>query len=90
MRSAHRGRSLTVGIPEVSIGIPLTWAGVPRLAREIGLPLTCDLVMTGRTMDAAEARASGFVQRLVADGELATATDDLVAELRPNRRRPWP
>jgi enoyl-CoA hydratase/carnithine racemase len=73
--------SLSVRIPEVNIGIPLTWAGLPRLAREIGLPLTRDLVMTGRSMDAAEAHASGFAQRLVADDDLAAATDQLVADL---------
>ena len=73
--------SLSVRIPEVNIGLPLTWAGLPRLAREIGLPLTRDLVMTGRVMDAAEAHASGFAQRLVADDGLAAATDQLVDDL---------
>jgi enoyl-CoA hydratase/carnithine racemase len=31
-----------VRIPELAIGIPLTWAGIPLLVREIGLPLTRD------------------------------------------------
>ena len=35
-------------IPELAIGIPLTWAGIPLLVREIGLPLTRDWVMTCR------------------------------------------
>ncbi len=26
-------------IPEVDLGIPLTWGGAPRLAREVGIPL---------------------------------------------------
>lgn len=73
--------SLQVRIPELAIGIPLTWGGVPRLAREVGLPLARDLVMTGRLMAADEARSSGFVQRLAADGELASAVDGVVAEL---------
>ena len=73
--------SLSVRIPELAIGIPLTWDGVPRLAREIGLPMARDLVMTGRRLDAAEALACGFVQRVVGTGELAHATDGLIGEL---------
>jgi enoyl-CoA hydratase/carnithine racemase len=73
--------TLQVRIPELAIGIPLTWGGVPRLAREIGLPLTRDLVMTGRTLDADAALACGFVQRLALAGELVTALDGVVGEL---------
>jgi enoyl-CoA hydratase/carnithine racemase len=70
--------TLQVRIPELAIGIPLTWAGVPRLAREIGLPLTRDLVLTGRVMAADEALRCGFVQRL---GELGSSTQECVDEL---------
>jgi enoyl-CoA hydratase/carnithine racemase len=73
--------TLRLKIPELAIGIPLTWGGVPRLAREIGLPLTRDLVMTGRTMNADEAQRCGFVQRLVGDGALDEGVDTCVAEL---------
>jgi enoyl-CoA hydratase/carnithine racemase len=73
--------SVQMRIPELAIGIPLTWGGVPRLAREIGLPLTRDLVMTGRVMGAEEALRSGFVQRLAAEGELEKTVDGVVAEL---------
>ena len=73
--------SLHVSIPELAIGIPLTWAGVPRLAREIGLPLARDLVMTGRQIDGAEAQRCGFVQRLAAAGQLDAAVRQLVQEL---------
>lgn len=70
-----------IRIPELAIGVPLTWGGVPRLAREIGHPLARDLVYTGRTMNAAEAKQCGFVQRLVPRSELDSATDQLIAEL---------
>jgi enoyl-CoA hydratase/carnithine racemase len=71
--------TLRVRIPELAIGIPLTWGGNPRLVREIGLPLTRDLVMTGREMGADEALRSGFVQRLADD--LDAGVDEAVAEL---------
>lgn len=73
---------LQVRIPELAIGIPLTWGGIPRLAREIGLPLARDLVMTGRVLDAPAALRAGFVQRVVATAELDQATRALVEELR--------
>ncbi len=68
-------------IPELAIGIPLTWSGNPRLAREIGLPLARDLVLTGRTMAAEEAKACGLVQRLVGRDELDERHADLLEEL---------
>lgn len=70
-----------VSIPELAIGIPLTWAGIPRLVREIGLPMARDLVMTGRVMDAATAHMCGFAQRVVPAAELDAATGELVGEL---------
>ncbi|MEX0874866.1 MAG: enoyl-CoA hydratase/isomerase family protein [Actinomycetota bacterium] len=72
---------VAVRIPELAIGIPLTWSGVPRLVREVGLPVARDLVMTGRTLDAREALHCGFVQRVCRPDELEKATDGLVQEL---------
>ena len=53
-------------IPEVELGIPLAWAGIPRLVREIGPALTKELVLTCRPFSPAEAAAFGFVNRVVA------------------------
>ena len=72
---------VSLSIPELAIGIPLTWAGLPRLAREIGLPRTRELVMTGRRIGGAEAERWGLVHRLVAVAELDAAVDALVGEL---------
>jgi enoyl-CoA hydratase/carnithine racemase len=73
-------KSLRIRIPEVAMGIPLTWAGIPRLVREIGLPATRDLVMTARVISAREAHSLGFVQRF-ADDDLSSATSTLVGTL---------
>lgn len=51
-------------IPEVDLGIPLAWGGIPRLVREIGPAATKELVMTCRPFGADEARALGFLNRL--------------------------
>lgn len=59
-----------VSIPEVDLGIPLAWGGIPRLLREAGPGLARDLVLTCRGFDASDARAAGLVPRVVADEEL--------------------
>ena len=66
-------------IPEVDLGIPLAWGGIPRLVREIGPALTKELVLTCRPFDAAEAKAAGFLNRVVPAEEL-DATVDALAE----------
>jgi len=68
-------------IPEVDLGIPLAWGGIPRLVREIGPALTKELVMTCRPFTAAEAQAAGFLNRVVPAAELDRALDDLVGQL---------
>ena len=68
-------------IPEVDLGIPLYWAGVPLLVRELGPAVTKELVMTGRSFGAPEAARLGFVNRVVPAAELAAATEELVAQL---------
>ncbi|MGI9053653.1 MAG: enoyl-CoA hydratase/isomerase family protein [Ilumatobacteraceae bacterium] len=73
--------SARFSIPEVELGIPLAWGGIPRLVREIGPALTKELVMTCREFGPQEAKAAGFLNRVVADGELDAEVDELVATL---------
>ncbi|MCV7257072.1 enoyl-CoA hydratase/isomerase family protein [Mycobacterium shimoidei] len=68
-------------IPEVDLGIPLTWGGIPRLVREIGAARTKELVMTCRPFSAGEALAMGFLNRVVVASELDSAIDELVTTL---------
>ncbi len=57
-------------IPEVDLGIPLAWGGIPRLVREIPPAIVRELVLTCRPFDADEARSLGFVNRVVPRDEL--------------------
>ncbi len=66
-------------IPEVDLGIPLAWGGIPRLVREIGPALTKELVMTCRPFYADEALAAGFLNQVVPEDDLGEAVD-LLAE----------
>ena len=74
-------RSARFKIPEVELGIPLAWGGIPRLVREIGPALTKELVMTCREFGPDEAKAAGFLNRVVPDDELDATVDGLVADL---------
>ena len=72
------GESAVFSIPEVDLGIPLAWGGIPRLVREIGPAMTRELVLTCRPFSAAEARELGFLNRVVADDRLEGAVEELV------------
>jgi enoyl-CoA hydratase/carnithine racemase len=71
-------------IPEVDLGIPLAWGGIPRLARELGPAVTKELVLTCRPFGAAEALALRFVNRVVPladlDATVAALAQDLAAK----------
>lgn len=73
--------SARFSIPEVELGIPLAWGGIPRLVREIGPALTKELVMTCREFSPQEASAAGFLNTVVPEAELAGAVDTLAARL---------
>jgi enoyl-CoA hydratase/carnithine racemase len=68
-------------IPEIDLGVPLAWGGIPRLVREIGPALTKELVMTCRRFTPAEAKAAGFLNRVVAPDQLEREVNQLASEL---------
>lgn len=68
-------------IPEVDLGIPLAWGGIPRLVRELGPALTKELVLTCRPFSAAEAQAARFVNRAVPAEKLEPETEALAESL---------
>jgi enoyl-CoA hydratase/carnithine racemase len=75
------GEGARFSIPEVDLGIPLAWGGIPRLVREIGPALTKELVITCRPFDSAEALAAGFLNRVAGDEELDNTVEALAQEV---------
>src|SRR6478672_2854489 len=64
------------GQPEINLGIIPGGGGSQRLARVLGKQRTMEIVLTGRRVDAAEARELGFVNRVVeGDGWLEAALE---------------
>lgn len=68
-------------IPEVDLGIPLAWGGIPRMVREFGPAITKELVLTCRPFDAEEAKALRFLNRVLPEDQLFDEADALAAEL---------
>lgn len=66
--------SASFALPEVNVGALASGGGTQRLPRHVGLGRALDLLMTGRTIGASEARDIGLVQRIVADDELLEST----------------
>jgi enoyl-CoA hydratase/carnithine racemase len=64
---------LRLGLPEVELGIPLAWGGVPRLVRAVGPAVAHELIITGRSVDASEARALRLVGEVVEPARLEPA-----------------
>jgi enoyl-CoA hydratase len=58
------------GQPEIKLGILPGIGGSQRMTRAVGKSLAMDLILTGRTLNAAEALAAGLVSRVVPSSEL--------------------
>jgi enoyl-CoA hydratase len=71
------GDDARFGQPEIRIGVMPGAGGTQRLTRAIGTARAMELVLTGRTMDAAEAQEAGLVTRVVP----ATTVVDSALEL---------
>ena len=63
-----------VGQPEVNLGIFPGWGGTQRLARVCGLGVAKDLILTGRVVDAQEAKRIGLVNDVFEPSELMETT----------------
>lgn len=70
------GESAEVGFPEVDLGMIPGWGGTQRLPRVVGESTAKDLLVTGRHVEADEARELGLVDRVVDDDSLEDALID--------------
>jgi enoyl-CoA hydratase/carnithine racemase len=69
------------GLPETKLGLIPDVGGSSRLPAVVGLGIAKELIMTGRTIDAAECHRIGAANRVAPAAELEAATQDLVDEL---------
>jgi enoyl-CoA hydratase len=71
----------SLGQPEIKLGLIPGAGGTQRLTRLIGVGRAKDLVMTGRMVDAVEAKAIGLVDRVVEADGLDEAAQSWAGEL---------
>ena len=55
--------------PELRLGLVPGFGGIPRLKRDVGNAVVRDLLLTGRSINASKALATGLVSQVSAEGE---------------------
>jgi enoyl-CoA hydratase/carnithine racemase len=75
------GDDLQLSLPEMDLGIPMTWGAVPRLVREIGPAATKDLVLTCRVVGAEEAQRLGLVNAVAPADDLGATVAEMAATI---------
>lgn len=69
------------GQPEIKLGLAPGWGGMQRLPRLIGRARALDLLLTGRTVSAEEARAIGLVNEVAPPDALLPRAMEIAGEL---------
>jgi 3-hydroxyacyl-CoA dehydrogenase / enoyl-CoA hydratase / 3-hydroxybutyryl-CoA epimerase len=82
-RVAVGDERLSLGLPEVQLGIHPGFGGTVRTVRLIGMPAAMEMMLTGRPIRADRALRLGLVDKLVAAAELETGARELI-----NRKPP--
>jgi len=73
--------------PELRLGLIPGFGGIPRLKRDLGNAIVRDLLLTGRSINATKAQASGLVSQVVAEGEALRVARSTAAQLGKFDRR---
>jgi len=89
-RVAREDDGTRLGLPEVRLGIHPGFAGTVRLPPLVGDFTALNLMLTGRTVSARQARAMGLVDETVPERYLLRAAEALIAKRpKPRRARLW-
>lgn len=75
------GESAWFSVPEVELGIPLTWNALPRMAREMGYARALELTVICERISAQQAREYGLVTHLARDGDEMTLARELADKI---------
>ncbi len=80
---------LSLGLPEVQLGIHPGFGGTVRSVQALGMRAAMDLMLTGKPVRADRALAIGLVDRLVAASELDAVARRILTEAPPAQRAPF-
>ncbi|HVB36708.1 MAG TPA: enoyl-CoA hydratase/isomerase family protein [Candidatus Acidoferrales bacterium] len=67
--------------PELRLGLIPGFGGIPRLKRDLGNAVVRDLLLTGRSINAAKAQAIGLLSQVAAEGEVLRAARATAAQI---------
>jgi len=84
------GKSAHLRLPEIPLGMNMSWHAVPRLVSLIGPSRTKQFVIFGEKIEADQARAWGLADEIAPDGEVLAAARrwaERIAKLPPNAVR---
>src|SRR6204780_1969847 len=68
--------------PELRLGLIPGFGGIPRLKRDLGNAVVRDLILTGRSINAAKAQSAGIVSQVVAEGDSLRVARETAAQLK--------
>jgi enoyl-CoA hydratase/carnithine racemase len=72
--------------PELRLGLIPGFGGIPRLKRDIGNAVIRDMLLTGRSFNAAKAQAAGLVSQVTAEGQSLAVARATAAQIRKFER----
>jgi len=72
--------------PELRLGLIPGFGGIPRLKRDLGNALVRDLLLTGRSFNAAKMQQAGLLSQVVAEGEALRVASFTSAQLKKFNR----
>ncbi len=73
--------------PELRLGLIPGFGGIPRLKRDLGNSVVRDLLLTGRSFNAAKAQQVGLVSQVVGEGEALRVARATASQLKKFDRR---
>jgi len=68
-------------VPEVDLGVPLSWGATPRLLQEVGAARAREILLLCEPLDARRAEEWGIVHRTVPHDQLDAVTEDWARRL---------
>jgi 3-hydroxyacyl-CoA dehydrogenase / enoyl-CoA hydratase / 3-hydroxybutyryl-CoA epimerase len=87
-RVAVGDERLSLGLPEVMLGIHPGFGGTVRSVQLAGVRTAMEMMLTGKPLRAEKARTAGLIDRLVPEAELRNAARELVMSAPPPHRAP--
>jgi enoyl-CoA hydratase/carnithine racemase len=78
------GQGSQFAIPAAKLGLGYGYPGIKRLTDLVGPAFAKEIFFTARRFDAEEARVMGLVNRVVEDGKVAEAADEMAATIAAN------